>query len=293
MAAVSRRGILAALVENSIPDNTAAPAPGDARPTPVNPIEPASTPPPPPPPPPDATPPPPGVTPPSRLRQTVGHPQALSVALAVLIGFASVFSAVVAWRASLASIDASRYDSLAVQQAARRGQIERDLEGLIAQDLRFVNVYQEHALAARELTAQAETLRETDPDSADILDLEAQARLDLARAVKPFFLAAGSIKLSADGIVEYDAAFVLRNLADGNAELRELRTQRTPELAARADARSVSLVGVAAFVVAALFFLTIAQVSRARRGIREMFFATGAILVVVGTVGFVLVELLA
>ena len=79
----------------------------------------------------------------------VDHPQAFSVALAVLIGFASVFSAVVAWRASLASIDASRYDSLAVQQTARRGQIERELEGLIAQDLRFVNVYQEHALAAR------------------------------------------------------------------------------------------------------------------------------------------------
>ena len=221
------------------------------------------------------------------------HPQAFSVALAVLIGFASVFSAVVAWRASLASIDASRYDSLAVQQTARRGQIERELEGLIAQDLRFVNVYQEHALAARELTAQAESLRDSDPDSADILDLEAQARLDLARAVKPFFLGASGVSLNDDGIVEYDTAYVLRNLADGNVELRELRTQRTGELAQRADARSVSLVGVAAFVVAALFFLTIAQVSRVRRGIRQVFFAAGAVLVAVGTVGFVLVELLA
>ena len=227
------------------------------------------------------------------MRRALDHPQAFSVALAVLIGFASVFSAVVAWRASLASIDASRHESLAVQQAARRGQIERELEGLIAQDLRFVNVYQEHALAARELTAQAESLRDSDPDSADILDLEAQARLDLARAVKPFFLGASGVSLSDEGTVEYDTAFVLRNLSDGNVELRELRTQRTAELAQRADARSVSLVGVAAFVVAALFFLTIAQVSRARRGIREMFFAAGAILVAVGTVGFVLVELLA
>ena len=221
------------------------------------------------------------------------HPEALSVALAILIGFASVFSAVVAWRASLASIDASRYQSLAVQQTARRGQIKRELEGLIAQDLRFVNVYQEHALAARELTAQAETLRESDPESADVLDLEAQARLDLARTVKPFFLAASSVSLNDDGTVVYDTAYVLRNLAEANVELRELQTQRTAELADRADARSVSLVGVAAFVVAALFFLTIAQVSRARRGIRQAFFGAGALLVVVGAVGFVLVELLA
>lgn len=230
---------------------------------------------------------------PSRARRAISHPEAFSVALAVLIGFASVFSAVVAWRASLASIDASRYESLAVQQAARRGQIERDLEGLVAQDLRFVNVYQEHALAARELKAHAGSLRESDPDSADILDLEAQARLDLARAVQPFFLGASGISLGADGIVTYDTAYVLRNLRDGNVELRELLTQRTAELAKRADARSVSLVGVAAFVVAALFFLTIAQVSRARRGIRQVFFAAGAVLVAVGTVGFVLVELLA
>ena len=59
-----------------------------------------------------------------------------------------------------------------MQQTARQGQIERELEALIAQDLRFVNVYQEHALAARELTSQAESLRDSDPDSADIFDLD-------------------------------------------------------------------------------------------------------------------------
>ena len=276
--------MLAAVVEYSPPDSTAAPPPGEKPATATTPATSQTTRSP-------AT--PPSSTPPSRVRRAVEHPEALSVALAILIGFASVFSAVVAWRASLASIDASRYQSLAVQQTARRGQIEREVEGLIAQDLRFVNVYQEHALAARELTAQAETLRESDPESADVLDLEAQARLDLARTVKPFFLAASSVSLNDDGTVVYDTAYVLRNLAEANVELRELQTQRTAELADRADARSVSLVGVAAFVVAALFFLTIAQVSRARRGIRQAFFGAGALLVVVGAVGFVLVELLA
>lgn len=279
-------GILAAVVEYLPPDNTAAPSPGDMPPSSATPATPPSPATPPPPPPPNSS-------KPSRLREAARHPEAFSIALAVLIAFASVFSAVVAWRASLASIDSSRYESLAVQQAARQGQIERELEGLMAQDLRFVNVYQEHALAARELKAQAESLRESDPNLADNLDLEAQARLDLARAVRPFFMGASGVSLNADGTVTYDTAYVLVNLAEGNVELRELQTQRTSELAERADARSVSLVGVAAFVVAALFFLTIAQVSRARRGIRQVFLAAGALLVAVGTVGFVLVELLA
>jgi len=223
----------------------------------------------------------------------VRHPQAVAAALAILIGYASVFSAVVAWRASLASIDASRYESLAVQQQARVQQIERDLGGLIAQDLRFVNVFQEHALAARELRSQAEELRASDPDEADILDLQAQARLDLARGVEPFFLGAGGARLGADGTVTYDVAYVRTNLEASNVELRELRTQRTAELGARADARSVSLIGVAALVIAALFFLTIAQVNRSGGRIRHIFFAGGAVLVLVGTFSFVLVELLA
>ena len=241
--------------------------------------------PPPPPPPPEENRRPAGPSTVARLRGAARHPQALAAALGILIGFASVLSAVVAWRASLASIDASRYESLAVQQQARKQQIERDLEGIVAQDLRFVNVFQEHALAARELRTQADSLRDSDPGAADRLDLQAQARMDLARGVRPFFQGAGGAELSDDGTVVYDVAYVLTNLREGNSELRELilTTQRTPELAQRADAKSVSLIGVAAMLVAALFFLTIAQVTRARLSIRQVFFAAGGVLVLVGT----------
>ena len=164
--------------------------------------------------------PPEGSIPPSptardRLRAATQHPQAAAITLAVLIGFASILSAVAAWQASLASIDASRLGSLGVQQRARVQQIERDLQGKIAQDLRFVNLYQEHALAARELRLQADALRATDANAADNLDLEAQSRDDLARAVKPFFLAAGGVTLSDDGMVVYDVNYVLRNLELG------------------------------------------------------------------------------
>ena len=52
-------------------------------------------------------------------------------------------------------------------------------------------------------------------DTADILDLEAQSRLALARAMKPFFLGATGIALDDSGQVPYEEQFVLRNLRRG------------------------------------------------------------------------------
>ena len=230
---------------------------------------------------------------PSRIRAIVRHPERSAALLAVLIGFASVFSAVIAWRASLASIDASRNQSLAVQQQARREQIERELEGTVEQDQRFVADFQEHALAARELQTQADAIRATDSTAADTLDVQAQSEAALARAIKPFFLGASGIALDETGAVPYDTAFVLRNLQDADLELRELRTSNVAALANQANAKSIDLVGVAAVVVAALFFLTVAQVNRRRIRIRQGFFAAGGLLVAIGAVLFLLVELLA
>lgn len=229
----------------------------------------------------------------SRLRTAIRHPERSGALLALLIGFASVFSAVLAWRASLASIDASRYESLAVQEAARRNQLERLAEGTVAQDERFLIIFQEHALAARELQAQADELRPTNPTQADILDLEAQAQLALARATQPYFLGAGGIALGDDGTVAYDREFVLTNLKEGDVELRELSTERNSANAARADARALNLIAVAAIVISALFFLTVAQVSRSRPRVQRAFFAAGGLLVAVGGLGWVIVELFA
>jgi hypothetical protein len=229
----------------------------------------------------------------SRFGALLRNPQLSTALLALLIGFASVFSALVAWRASLASIDASRYQSLAVQQQARREQIERDLESTVQQDLRFVAEYQEDELAARELQTQADAVRSTDATAADALDLEAQSRMAMGRALKPFFLGAGLITLNDDGTVEYDSAYVLRNLSETNPELRELRTSNVANLANHANAKSINLVAVAGLVVAALFFLTIAQVSRGRIRLRQAFFVAGGLMVLVGAIGFIFVEVIA
>jgi hypothetical protein len=219
------------------------------------------------------------------------RPDALAVALALLIGFASIFSAVIAWRASLAAIESSRLQSLAVQEQARSQQLEQQLETLVAQDERLLYVYQEHALAARELQAQADELRESEPAEAYDLDLEAHGRLALARSIQPFFQGASGIHLDEDGAVAYDREFVLRNLRVGHVELRELRPQETKDLAQQADGRTISLLTSAAVIVAALFFLTVAQVSRRRRGVRGSFLAVGAGLTALGVLGLLVVEL--
>ncbi len=226
------------------------------------------------------------------LRELLRSPEGLAAALAILIGLASLLSAALAWRASLASIDSSLYQSLSVQQQARVEQIERQLEGIVGQDERFVGAYQEDAVVAHQLAVQADQLRSSDPATADQLDLEAQARLALARSVEPFFQGA-NVSVADDGTVAYDHAYVLRNLESINVELRELRTENSGELADRADNRSLNLIGVAALIVAALFLLTIAEVSHGRVRLRQAFLVAGAVMVVTGTVAFALVEVLA
>lgn len=211
------------------------------------------------------------------------------VALALLIGFASILSAVVAWRASLAAIESSRLQSLAVQEQAREQQLERQIEGWVAQDERFLVPFQEHALAARELQSQADEMRADDPALADALDLEAHSRLALARSVREFIRGTW-VELGEDGTVDYDSAAVLRNMREGDTELRELRPEQTIALAQEADLRTMSLIGVAAVLVAALFFLTVAQVVHGRARVRLVFAGLGGTLVLVGAFAFVAIE---
>jgi hypothetical protein len=86
---------------------------------------------------------------------------------------------------------------------------------------------------------------------------------------------------------------VLTNLKEGDVELRELTSERNVANAERADSRALNLIGVAAIVISALFFLTVAQVSRSRPRVQQMFFAAGGVLVLVGGLGWVIVELFA
>jgi hypothetical protein len=63
------------------------------------------------------------------------------------------------------------------------------------------------------------------------------------------------------------------------------------QLARQADARTLSLLAVAALVVLALFLLTIAQVARRRPKLRNSFLALGGTLVLCSGLALALVEL--
>jgi hypothetical protein len=234
--------------------------------------------------------------PPARARSSgaASRPPAAAIVLALLIAYASLFSAVLAWRASLSAIESDRLTSLSVQQQARRAQIEAGLEGIVAQDRRFVADYGQYALTARELQRQADELRPTDPDAADELDLEAHANLALARSVQPLFRGASGVYLDENGDVPYDTAYVLRNLREGNTELHELNPGQVAAQGHAADEHTLRLIGVAALMVAALFILTIAQVTADRPRRRQLYvaaFVAGAGLAGVGSFIFGLLEL--
>jgi hypothetical protein len=217
----------------------------------------------------------------------IADPWAVRVAL--LIGIVSIVSALGAWRASVASNEATAAQVRAMQSIAQRLQLEQRIEALVDQDERLIGRYQEHLLAAREIQAAADTTRATDPDLADALDLEAQGRLALARQLERFFLAAVPTE-SEEGALEYDAAFVARNLRESTTELRELQPQRFLDVADIAGARATGLVAMVLILVAALFFLTLAQLTRhsARLGV----IAIGGLAAFVGTAGFVVLEIL-
>lgn len=235
--------------------------------------------------------PPPNQPVPARTRR-LNRQQVLSGLLALLIGYTSILSAVVAWRASLSSIDAGRYESLAVQEQARLEQLRRQTESVVSQDLRLLTVYREHALAARELQKQADAIRAEDAELADDLDLEAHGRLALARAMQPFVLGQAGVFLEEGGTVAYVPDRILRLLQESNLELRELRPDETLRLANEADLHTLALVALAALLVAALFFLTVAQVTRRRGRLRAASMALGSVLVAVGTIALTGVEAL-
>lgn len=208
--------------------------------------------------------------------------------VAVLIAVASILSAVVAWRASAASRAAGDLDEQGTQEQVLQEQELASIEGLVANDQRLFARYQEHILAWRILQKQSRDTRAGNAALADSLDTEASAQLALARSLRRFFQGATPDFGNEEGIVEYNREFVLRNLRESNAALTELDPEATFLAAAREHDRTIRLVGVFTAVVAALFFLTIAQF--AGSAIRGIFALAGAVVGLAGLIMLVLIE---
>lgn len=211
----------------------------------------------------------------------------MAVWMAVVITVVSILIAIVAWRSTEADSVASDLDSAAIQQLARQQEERGHLEGIVAQDLWLFPRYQEHALAAARLTAEADRLRTSDPPLAARLDVEAQGHAVLARSLLPFFQG-GTPAIDPDGRSDYDREYVLRNLEAGSLALQDLRPDEALVAARQAHAKAAALVGLVIFFAACLLVVSIGQVSRS--DLRGWLAAAGTLGAVAGSVLLVLVE---
>jgi hypothetical protein len=208
----------------------------------------------------------------------------------VLIAVVSILGAVVIWRASVDSSDASDLGQQGIQQLILQQQKRGDIEASVARDFRLFADFQEHVLNWRSLLTQADQTQPT--DSALAADLRQQARRELsaARAIRPLMQAFDQPDFGDEtGIVTFDPGRLAAAREAADLELTGLRPGRAFADQETTHRRSLHLVGVAVLFAAALLFLTLAQV--ARRGPRGIFAAAGLVVMVGAAVLFALIEL--
>lgn len=205
-----------------------------------------------------------------------------------MIAGSSILSAVVAWRASVASGRARDLDERAAQELVLEEQEEAWLQGIVTNDLRYFVRYEERIFTWRLLQQQADSYRGPDPNLAKSLEVEANAELALARSLRKLFLGGTPDFGDADGTVVYDRKFALDQLRSVSQTLNELDPERTRTLAGEERDRTLRLVAVFTLVVLALLFLTVAQF--APSAIRGTFAVLGGSVSAFSLVALVLME---
>lgn len=210
--------------------------------------------------------------------------------IAVVIAVTSVVGALAAWRASILATEAATLNRRAIQEVIASEMRRMRWEGEVDHDMRLLARYQEHIWTWRFLRAEAERVRRTNAQLAASLDAQGQGELALARSLRPLFLAGTPGFGDARGKVAYDREFVLEGLLLGDATLRDLRPDATHNRAETFHAKAALLRGIVALFVTALFFLTLAVVTRV--GIRRILAQAGASVIVATVVLWGVVEAL-
>jgi hypothetical protein len=204
----------------------------------------------------------------------------------VLIAVVSSLGAIVVWRASVESSNASDLTQQGTQQLILQEQTRGGIEAGVARDARLFIQFQDHVMNWRQLLAQAD--QQKDPTLAADLRSQARNELSQARNIRPLMSNFDRPSFGDErGIVQFDPAQLVKALSDANLELTGLRPDLSFADANDAHDRALHLVGIAVLFAAGLLFLTFAQV--ARKGARGTFAGAGAVVMVVASVLFVLV----
>ena len=207
----------------------------------------------------------------------------------IAIAVVSMLGAVVAWRASIVSSDASDLNQFATQELAEQQQILARHQNEVNQDIRLLASFQEHAWLEKRYRDDAKKVKKSSPDLAKGLQVRANGEAGLKREVEQFFLGGYPAVDDAKATASYSSETALRELADQDARLAELRPVALSEEAAGRHRQALQLVGVGAIFVVALFFLTIAQLAELPRG--TTFGLIGGAVAVIGLLLFVFVGL--
>ena len=208
--------------------------------------------------------------------------------VALLIVVASLAGAGVAWSASVSSTRASDLDQLSQQQFLEQQQILTSGRADIAEELRRVGTYQQQLQAEQFFDQQSKALAAKYPSLAAQLAAEAQGQASLARNTQALFFAAAP-QVSSNGTVSYDRTQALNNLISQYVIYQQLHPEQIQAAAAKEHTKSGRIVGVGIILVAALFFLTLAQVAKSRT--RHAFLVAGTAVLIVGLVLWVVVAL--
>ena len=202
----------------------------------------------------------------------------LSIALGIVV--VSILAAVMAWQSSVWGERSGNTDELTRQDQVQLERIRSSQTGAINQDIRVFNAFEQATLLAQELDRDVRKLR---GQAALDLELEAGAQRAEAKSQRRFFESSAP-RVDDNGQVVYDAAFTERLLRANDPELEVLRPDELRADAREAGVKSVRLTGLAALFVAALLFLTLAEVSR--RSISRIFAGAGVTTALVGLLLF-------
>jgi hypothetical protein len=218
------------------------------------------------------------------LKGFFGRDGQIRSVIAISIALVSAFGALAAWRATLTSDVAAGNDSTYIQQVTQSGQEKAKLEALVDQDVRLFALYRGHVEAARRLSDEADRLRSSDPKLASSLDAEAQGELAVANTLRGYFQAA----TIGPSDTSYDRQYFLDYALNHDSELLSLHPAAYLKMGQTLHVRAVLLVGLVAVFVSALFFLTLAQLTRAQ--LRPLFASVGVAVTVGALIVWPLVE---
>lgn len=207
-------------------------------------------------------------------------------AIAIFIALVSIAGALVAWRASITSNEASTLDQTELQELAQKQQKEGAYANRVDEDLRLVDRYRAHVRDAELLSADATAARAANPVLADSLDAQAQSERAQAQALRAFFFAKPATGPAS--AIAYDRAFVMNYILTHDDDYQKLRPEATRLQAEHKHSKALNLIGLVTLFVAALFFLTLAQVLRTQI---RIFAGAGAFVTLVALALWALLEL--